>query len=140
MAPGGLVAVGDSAPDLTAATGLTLISADGLTWTQGAAADGSFSDGFPTDVWAQPAGYVALGYAPDPDDFSLQRVRLWRSPDGQAWHAIGQASATYNQFGAAALGQSGLVAFAATQDEVSNELNSASVFSAWFVPIAALAQ
>ena len=69
----GLVAVGESTDLDLNFTGLALHSADGLSWTQATAADGSFDGSDILGVHAVPGGYLALGLVPDSEEFGVEQ-------------------------------------------------------------------
>jgi hypothetical protein len=135
--PAGLVAVGDSGDDDLNFTGVTLQSADGLTWTQGSATDGSFAGVALVRVHAVPTGYVALGFAPDVDEFDVGTGGSWYSTDGFSWTSLAQMGDRFSLLETSAAGPSGIVAFTATVEEPDDETVISTV-DAWFAPIEAL--
>jgi len=135
--PLGLVAVGD-ADDLNLGfTGITLYSADGLSWTQTAAVDGSFVNSSIMSVHALPHGYVALGLVPLLDEFGIATGVSWMSRDGQGWQTLAPLGDRFSQLAASAVGPAGIVAFTVTEEDPDDE-TVVSTISAWFAPIEAL--
>lgn len=133
----GLVAVGDAADSDLNIDGIALYSADGLSWTQGAAADGSFAGSSIGFVHAVPQGYFAVGSLPQLDDFGTATGASWTSTDGRSWQAFGPFGDTFGDLTASAAAASGIVCFTLTEEGGSDEPLSTSV-SAWFAPIEAL--
>lgn len=135
--PLGLVAVGD-ADDLNLGfTGITLYSADGVTWTQTAAVDGSFANSSIMSVHAVPQGYIALGLVPLPNEFGIATGVSWMSRDGQSWQSLAPFGDRFSQLEASAVGPAGIVAFTVTEEGPDDE-TVVSTISAWFAPIEAL--
>lgn len=133
----GLVAVGYGETDSLALVAIALHSVDGLAWAQATSSDGSFDDGGLVEVHALDAGYFAIGFEPDPDDFLIQTGATWYSADGLTWQSHILLDGTFTQFSASALGPGGLVIFTADQEEFDDETVN-SVINAWFAPTAAL--
>lgn len=135
----GMVAVGYGAPDGGVATSVALYSVDGAAWTEVTDVDGSLTRGSMSIVHGlDTGGYVALGDAPETDEFGRLLGQSWFSGDGQAWHSIGTFGTPFDQLETSAIGAPGLVAFTVVQDEL-NEENVTSTISVWFVPVDQLA-
>jgi hypothetical protein len=133
----GFAGVGYESNEALDIGGVAVHSADGQNWVEASNNDGSFSGSGLEDVHALPSGYVAVGFQPHPDDFTLQDGAVWFSADGQDWRIIGPMSGAFSQLSASALGTSGLVVFAAEQQELDDDTVS-SVIRAWFAPLASL--
>ncbi len=135
----GVVAVGDADDVNLNFTGIALYSADGLSWTQTAAVDGSFAGSGITSVHAVPQGYIAIGVVPQPDDFGIATGASWISLDGQSWQTLAPLGDRFSQLTAAAAGAPGIVAFTVTEEEPDDETVISTV-SAWYAPIDALSR
>ena len=127
------VAVGDQSTDQTN-SGIAMFSSDGSSWELGAATDSTFDDGFPVKADPLPTGFVATGYSPEQQDYSVQWLRVWLSSDGRTWRLVGQATRPYTQFESSAVGPQGLVLFAADQPNLDIDSGGDSTPVAWFVP------
>jgi hypothetical protein len=135
---GGMVAVGYGTPD-SGLVSVALYSSDGAAWTEATSAKGSLAGGGMTDVHALTDGrYVALGYAPETDEFGRLQGQSWFSPDGQSWRALEPMGGLFDQLETSALGATGLVVFTVVQDELDEE-NVTSTISLWFAPADQLA-
>lgn len=137
VGPGGIVAVGDG-DDLDAGfRAVALHSADGLTWTEAQAADGSFVGGTMHSVHALPQGFVALGVVPQQLDGTAIGAS-WLSSDGLNWRTLGQFGGLFSVIDSSTVGSTGVVAFTVTSQDVG-EGESASTVAAWFAPLEAFA-
>ena len=132
--PGGFVGVGYAESDVAPSIGLTVASADGTSWAQTVASDGSFQDSLLTDVHSAANEYVSVGSTLDSNDPTLQTGRIWASADGQRWRSLGDFGGPFSQYGASALGASGLVVFTADQAESENDYDIRSTIYGWFLP------
>ena len=130
----GLVAVGDGEDIDLNFTGIALHSADGSTWTQAGAVDGTFSESALTGVHSVPAGYVAVGIKPVPDDFGKATGASWFSADGLSYRSLGPFADRFSQLTTSAAGTRGLVCFTVTEEEPDDE-TVISTIAAWFAPI-----
>ena len=135
--PGGIVAVGDGEDLDLNFNGVTLQSADGLTWTQTSASDGSFAGSALEAVHAVPSGYVAIGIEPLPDDFGVATGGSWSSTDGLSWRTLAPLGGQFSVLDASAAGATGIVAFTVTEEETDDESVTSSI-AAWFAPLEAL--
>jgi hypothetical protein len=133
----GFVGVGYETSEDVSLGGVALHSPDGMSWTQAGSSDDSFAGSVLIDVHDLSNGYVALGFKASDEDFTVQDGRAWISADGKSWRLLAPLGATFTHFGASALGQGGLVVFAADQQEVGYD-DVASTILGWFVPIHAL--
>ena len=118
-------------PDLNF-TGLALHSADGLSWTQTTAADGSFDGSDILDVHAAVGGYVAVGLVPDSEDFGVASGQSWTSSDGLAWSALAPFGQTFTRISSSAAGSSGVIVFT-VEEEGFEEESVTSTPEAWLL-------
>jgi len=133
----GVVAVGDGEDVDLNFTGVALHSADGSTWTQANSVDGSFSEHALTEVHSVPAGYVAVGIKPVPDDFGIVTGASWFSADGLSYRSLAPIADRFSQLTASAAGTRGLIGFTVTEEE-PDEDTVISTVAAFFAPIEAL--
>lgn len=131
--PAGIVAVGDRETDDLQLDALALHSADGATWSEAAAADGSFADSAASFVHAVPDGYVSLGLVPQEGPFGFSTGTSWVSADGVEWRALAPFGREFTGLDASASSASGIVAFTVTSDEPTEETVTSTV-GAWFLP------
>lgn len=136
--PTGLVAVGDSADIDLNIDGIALYSTDGLSWTQGAAVDGSFAGSSIGFVHALAQGYVAVGSVPQLDDFGTATGASWTSTDGQSWQSLAPFGDTFGDLIASAAGAAGIVCFTVSDEGSGDQEPVSTSVSAWFAPIEAL--
>ena len=137
--PNGIVGVGSAETDTSAPAAVCLFSADGVTWTQAQATDGTFDGTELNDVHASANGYVAVGYSIS-DDLTFAAARAWVSADGQSWRSPGTFGGPFDQYGGSALGSSGLVVFTESQgysNDVATDVKS--TINGWLIPTAQLA-
>jgi hypothetical protein len=134
----GLVAVGDGGDLDLNFSGVALHSPDGITWTQGSAADGTFAGAALRSVHAVPDGYVAIGTLPLPDEFGISKGASWFSSDGLAWRMQAPLGDRFSDLNSTAAGPTGVVAFTVLEEEPDDE-TVISTISAWFAPIEAFA-
>ena len=131
-AEAGLVAVGESTdPDLNF-TGLALHSADGQSWTQAAAPDGSFAGADILSVHSVPGAFVALGLLPDPDDFGISSGQSWKSTDGISWSALAPFGESFSRISSSDTGVGGVIAFT-VEEEGFEEESVTSTPEAWLL-------
>lgn len=134
----GYVGVGYHSTEALDINGIAVRSSDGRTWTEATNSDGTFAGSGLLAVHVLPSGgYVAVGFKPHLDDFTLEDCGAWFSADGQDWRAIAPPSGAFSQLSSSALGTSGLVVFAAEQIDLDED-NVSSIIHAWFAPLAAL--
>jgi hypothetical protein len=133
---GGVIAVGDADDPDVGFNGVVLHSSDGLTWTQGAAGDGSFSGATIRAGHPLPNGYVAIGYTPDEVDASSTGAS-WITADGLAWRRLAPLGGSFTRLLASAVGAGGVVAFTGTDVGFDDEFGAGEI-DAWFAPIEAL--
>ncbi len=138
--PGGMAGVGWAASDTTPSLGIGVFSTDGNNWIQTSATDSSFDNTLINDVHSSATEYVAVGSTIDETDMTLQTARAWVSADGRSWHSLGNFGGLFSQYGASALGPTGLVVFTADESD-SDELGTdvKSTIYGWFVPNSDLA-
>jgi hypothetical protein len=117
--PAGYVGVGVGYPDESelALKAVALHSADGRSWVETDAADGSFAGSELESVHALPNGYVAAGLVIDDEDFTVTIGRLWLSADGRSWRSAGDFGTTSTAFITSAMGPGALVVFSTDQEE-----------------------
>ncbi len=128
----GLAAVGEATdPDLNF-TGVALHSADGLTWTQASAGDGSFDGSDILAAHAVTGGFVALGLLPDSEDFGVSSGQSWRSSDGLSWSALAPFGESFTRISSSAAGGAGIVAFTVTEEGFEEE-SVTSTPAAWLL-------
>ena len=130
---GGLVAVGDREADDLRLTAVALQSADGSTWTEAAAPDGSFTNSGASFVHAVPDGYVAVGFVPTDGAFGLSTGMSWLSADGLRWQSLAPFGGEFTGLDASASAGPGIVAFTVTSEE-PDETTVTSTIGAWFMP------
>ncbi|MDL2334507.1 MAG: hypothetical protein QFC55_00565 [Chloroflexota bacterium] len=136
--PNGMVGVGYHTSELFDIDGVAVRSSDGLAWTQATNNDGSFAGSALQAVHALVGGgYVAVGYTPRNDDFSLEDGTAWFSPDGSNWQLIARLDGGFSALSTSALAPAGVVVFAAEQTNVDED-TVGSVIHAWFAPLASL--
>ncbi len=133
----GFVGVGYQSTEVLETDALAVHSVDGINWAEAASSDGSFAGSALQTVHALPSGYVAVGYRPNADDFTLQDGQVWFSAEGQDWRAGDSLNGTFTQLNASALGSSGLVVFAGEQTDIYDD-DLSSVIHAWYAPLSAL--
>ena len=131
-----LVAIGDTEDADFNVTGVALHSADGLTWSQGVASDGSFSGAAGRAALSVPTGYVGIGIVPDPNDPGVLSGTSWFSIDGQSWRTLSPFGSGFSDLDTSAAGTAGIVAFTVT--EVETDVSITSTISAYFAPVGAL--
>ena len=136
--PGGMAGIGNVQSDTTASAGVTVFSADGVTWTQTMAGDSSFANTQLNDIHSSSSVYVAVGSILDQTDFTLQTGRILVSGDGKTWRALGNFGGVFSQYGGSALGTSGLVLFTANEQDNADGTDLSSTIYGWFVPAAQL--
>lgn len=137
--PGGMAGIGWAESDTTPSVGMSVFSADGTTWTQTSAADGSFDNSLMNDIHSSASEYVAVGSTIDELDMTLQTGRIWVSADGQTWRSLGAFGGQFSQYGASVLGPDGLLIF--TEDEQDSDDEGTDVKSTiygWIIPTAKL--
>ncbi|MGZ8722060.1 MAG: hypothetical protein ACXWXH_11410 [Aeromicrobium sp.] len=130
--PIGMSGVGYAETEDLGVSAAALYSADGLSWVQASAADGSFENSGMLEVHALPAGYVALGFRPSDLDFAVQEGHSWISRDGQSWTSLAPIGEASSLLTTSAVGPAGLVVFTASQEET--EFDVTSTIGAWFAP------
>ncbi|MEP7360674.1 MAG: hypothetical protein ABI744_03755, partial [Chloroflexota bacterium] len=134
--PSGMAGVGFRSSLALDISGVAVHSSDGLTWTQSTNTDGSFAtSGLQTIHALVGGGYVALGYTPRNDDFSLEDGAAWFSADGSDWALIARLDGGFSVLNTAQLGPTGVVVFAAEQTDIDED-SVGSVIHAWFAPLA----
>jgi hypothetical protein len=134
----GFAGVGYQSNEVLEIGGVGLFSADGANWTEATNSDGSWADYGLEHIGALPTGgYVAIGFAPQIEDFTLEDGSVWRSADGTDWTSFYQLDGAFTYLVAAALGGPGMVVFAAEHAD-DDEGNVSSVIHAWFAPLSAL--
>ena len=133
----GLVAVGDGEDVDLNSSAVALHSADGSSWTEAAPTDGSFGQSALTGVHAVPAGYVAVGIKPVPDDFGKATAASWFSADGLSYRALAPFGNTFSQLTASVAGPRGIICFTVIEEEPDEE-TVISTIEAWFAPIEAM--
>ena len=129
----GLVAVGEREGNDLQLTTVALQSADGATWTEAAAPDGSFADSGASFVHSVPNGYAAVGFVPIEDAFGSSTGTSWLSADGTQWQALARFSGAFTGLDASASAGPGIVAFTVTSEE-PDEQTVTSTIGAWFLP------
>ena len=133
---GGFVGVGYGETEDLLLTGTALYSADGLSWVQSSASDGSLAASAVVAAHGLPDGFVALGFTPHADDLSTQDGHSWISADGRTWKTLAPFGDSFSLLTASALGSAGLVVFTVNQEETEEAVTS--TVGAWFAPISAL--
>jgi hypothetical protein len=129
---GGLVAVGDREAEDLELNSVAVQSADGATWTEAAAPDGSFSNSGASFVHAVPSGYMAVGIVPTDGAFGLLTGMSWLSTDGLRWQALAPFGGAFTGLDASASARAGTIAFTVTSEE-PDETTVTSTISAWFI-------
>jgi hypothetical protein len=132
----GMSAVGYGENEDFELSAAALYSADGTTWIPATTSDESFADSGMLDVHALPSGYVALGFTPSAEDFAVEAGTSWISRDGQTWRLLAPVGDGSARLTSSAVGGTGLVVFAATEEETEEDVTS--TVSAYFAPLAEL--
>ena len=130
----GLVAVGDREDEDLEISAVSLESADGSTWSETAARDGSFANSGASFVHSVPSGYVAVGFVATEGAFGSSTGTSWLSADGQRWQALAPFGTEFTGLDASASAGSGIVAFTITSEEL-DDATVTSTIGAWFLPI-----
>ena len=134
----GYAGVGYRTGEGTDISGVALHSADGMIWAEATNFDLSYATSGLIEVHPLAAGFVALGFTPHVDDFTVQDGAAWLSADGLDWHRGAPLGGTFTELSATALGSAGLVVFAVEHADVDEE-NLSSTIHAWFAYRDALA-
>jgi hypothetical protein len=132
------IAGGETEDEDLNTTAVVLSSADGATWTQAAASDGTFSDSAIAFVHSLDTGFAAIGTMATGDAFDSVTGRSWFSSDGQSWRLLAPFGGEFSLLDASAAGAPGVVAFTATSQE-SDDDNVVSTVAAWLARPEALA-
>ena len=109
-----MAGIGDTENDQSATVGVTVYSADGVTWAQ-SADDSSFATTQLNDLHASSTTYVAVGSTISDADLALQTGAVWVSGDGNTWRSLGNFGGSFTQYGGSALAPSGMVMFTANE-------------------------
>lgn len=134
----GFAGVGYQSSEALEIGGAAFYSADGINWAQATNSDASWADSDLQFIGALPSGgFVAIGFALQEEDFTLEDGAAFRSADGTDWTSLGQLDGAFSQLMSAALGGPGMVVFAVEQSE-DGEDNMTSVIHGWFAPLSEL--